>query len=133
MLLITLNHAIAADHPESCHFVCTDYMNPLRLPHFCELPKSCFTKRRPKYEVFHLVHWSRSKRAYATQQNTCKVFICTLDQDSLTVELTEELCTITFDSIILSNFTLTKKGKLRSLHSNKFTKSYKHVIYETQL
>ena len=45
--------------------------------------------------------------------NTCKVFICTLDQDSLTVELTEELCTITFDSIILSNFTLTKKGKLR--------------------
>lgn len=44
----------------------TDWMSPMRLPHFPSLPKSCFTKIRPKMQVFGLVNWTSSERYYAT-------------------------------------------------------------------
>jgi hypothetical protein len=57
---------LAAETPSLMQFVCMDYMNPLRLPHFAELPKSCFTKQRVKFEVFGLIDHSFSTRSYAT-------------------------------------------------------------------
>ena len=57
---------LAAETPSLIQFICTDYMNPLRLPHFAELPKSCFTKTRVKYEVFGWVDHSFTSRNYVT-------------------------------------------------------------------
>ena len=58
--------SLARDSPTDTHFVGIDAMNPLHLPHLSELPKPCFTKRRPKLHVYGLVDWSTGKRSYAT-------------------------------------------------------------------
>ena len=69
---LTVLTMTAQDYPSTVHYICTDYMNPIKLPHFCELPKSCFSKRRPKMEVFGLVDWSTKARSYATHFNWWK-------------------------------------------------------------
>lgn len=56
----------ASAKPHLFHYVCTDYMAPLRMPHFSELPKPFFTKTRPKMHVFGLVDWTFPTRAYVT-------------------------------------------------------------------
>ena len=58
--------SLARANPESVHFLCTDYMTPLMLPHLPSPPKSLQTVQRPKYHVLGLVDASFSERYYST-------------------------------------------------------------------
>jgi hypothetical protein len=73
---------VSFSYPADVHYVCTDYMTPMRMPHFAELPKPFYVKSRPKMNVFGLVDWTYPSRSYTTHwdlwQPTCNVHISLL-------------------------------------------------------
>ena len=53
--------SLAGDCPTELHFVGIDAMNPLHMPHLCELPKNRLTKRCPKMHVYGVMDWLARK------------------------------------------------------------------------
>jgi len=57
-------HVLA--EPDTFMAITMDGKSPPRCPHFACLPKSLFTKHRPKFEIYGIINYGFSRYDYIT-------------------------------------------------------------------